>query len=250
MIRAVRFAARFGFRIEEQTIEAIATYASTLFPSVSMERIWQEFCKMAAYPHFDQAIIMLHRFGLLAVIFPQLNNVPLKTIEQYVSAFVYFPINSPTIVFLLELFPNLSLDERLGLCNYLKTTGKDRKLVEFFFSSTQLLKSPKPEPYEWAYFYAHSLSELFLSVQAAKLLPPIRYEFIQEHETGQKKLNQHIERIRKRRPLVTAAHLQKKGIPPGKRLGELLREAEKIAINQDLSDPNLVMTFLTDIEQS
>jgi poly(A) polymerase len=68
MIRAIRFAARFGFAIEEETQIGIALNADTLFPAVAMERIWQEFNKMVAYPHFDQALIEMHRLKLLPVI--------------------------------------------------------------------------------------------------------------------------------------------------------------------------------------
>ena len=78
MVRAIRFAARFGFVIDPETQAAISENAETLFPAVAMERIWQEFNKMSAYPRFDMAIIEMHRLGLLQVIFPALKKDPFQ----------------------------------------------------------------------------------------------------------------------------------------------------------------------------
>lgn len=74
MVRAVRFASRFGFPIDLDTQQAIRENAETLFPAVAMERIWNEFTKMSKYPRFEQAILEMHHLGLLQVIFPQLKT--------------------------------------------------------------------------------------------------------------------------------------------------------------------------------
>ena len=75
MLRAIRFAHRFGFTIEEETRKSIAKCSHTLLPAVSMERIWQELCKMRAYPLFKEALLEMHALGLLSTIFPPLKNV-------------------------------------------------------------------------------------------------------------------------------------------------------------------------------
>ena len=244
MIRAVRFASRLGFSVEENTAEAIKSYANTLFPAVSMERVWQELCKMAAYPHFDQSLLMLHRLGLLSVIFPQLEKCPLPELEKRVQPFSYFPLATPPIGYLLELFPRASLKERIDLCLYLKTGTQERKLVEFFATSEDLFAKPQPELHEWAHFYAHPLSELFLCIQAAKILPPHRAPYLETHKARQKTLHQWISRIQNKEPLLTSHHLQKAGIEPGKLMGFLLKEGERLAINQLLSSPEEVLTLL------
>lgn len=245
MVRAVRFAARLGFHIEETTSAAIKASASTLFPSVSIERIWQELCKMSAYPHFDQALLMLHTFGLLQIIFPQLASCSQEELTTRISAFPYFPMHCPTIVYLLELFPDFTLDERLHLCLYLKTSQHEKKITEFFTTAQILFKQTTIEAVDWAHFYAHPLSELFLSVTAAKVLPPKRLHFLQEHENRRRVLKKHTERIRGKTPLVTAQHLLNLGIPAGKKMGQLLKQAERIAINEDIHDPELVLKKLS-----
>lgn len=229
MIRAVRFSARFNFPIEEKTKEAIKHHASTLLPAVSMERIWQELNKMSSYPHFNLAVLELHELGLLEVIFPDLKG---RDISEKVASFPYFPLRCPTIVYLNELLPTREL------CEYLKASGEDKKLLEFF-------RTPLPEDlHGWAHFYAHRSSELYIDIQAAKILPPQRSAYIKEHEMRKEQLKTHIDRIVHRTPLVTSMHLKKAGIQPGKEMGELLKKAEKLAINRDLETPEEVLALL------
>ena len=108
MIRAVRFAARFGFNIDITTQEAIRENADTLFPAVAMERVWQEFYKMSAYPRFDHALVELHRLGLLQVIFPTLAEIHLHDIKVRVEPLPHYPKQFPTILALMALFPESS----------------------------------------------------------------------------------------------------------------------------------------------
>lgn len=244
MIRAVRFASRLGFHIEQKTAEAIVIYAATLFPSVSMERVWQELCKMAQYPHFDKAILMLHQLGLLPIIFPQLKETSLAEIEHRVGSFIYFPPNTPTMAYLLELFPKASLDEKLQLCTYLKTSLREQKLVEFFTSSETFFHRESKELYEWAHFYSHPLSTLFIGVTAAKILTAERPHFLEEQNKRYKQLEEQIERIKNNRPLLSAADLAQAGISPGKLMGILLKEGERLAINHACTSASGVLDLL------
>ncbi|MCH9626130.1 MAG: CCA-adding enzyme [Chlamydiales bacterium] len=239
MIRAVRFATRFNFEIESQTQAAIHAYASTVFPSVSIERVWQELNKMARSARFGQAMIQLHTFGLLQVLFAHLKDLSKDEIETRVQFFPYFPLNCPLILYLLELFPDYTHAQKINLCRYLKATVKDRKLVDFFSTSHEYTES-----YEWAYFYAHPLSKLFLEIQAAKKMPSDKQNYIEEHQQRAHQLQIAIQRIENKTPLVTAAHLQAYGINPGKQMGELLKKAERIAINEGIQTAELVIKRL------
>ncbi|WP_428938510.1 CCA tRNA nucleotidyltransferase [Fontivita pretiosa] len=68
MLRAVRFAARFGFEIEPATAEAIRTHAARL-KEISPERIAEELRLMLTGPTRNAAWRMLNEFGLADVIF-------------------------------------------------------------------------------------------------------------------------------------------------------------------------------------
>lgn len=238
MIRAIRFSARFGFEIEQETFKAIQQNAGTLFPAVSMERIWNEWTKMCKKPHLDRAIVLLHQSGLLKVLFPQVQDP-----SEVVKTFPYFPLETPPIIYLMELFPRADLEERLELCKTLKTSTEESKLAEFFTRSEHLFKT-NPSRLEWTLFYAHPTSSLFLAVQEAKLLPPQREKFHEEHEKRKEKLEVHIQRIKERRPLVNAELLQREGIVAGKHMGVLLKEAERLTIEENLSDAKSVIAKL------
>ncbi|MSR40817.1 MAG: CCA tRNA nucleotidyltransferase [Phycisphaerales bacterium] len=63
MLRAVRFAARFGFTIEPRTARAIEIHATAL-RSVSPERVGEELRTMLRHPSRAQGAALLEQFGL------------------------------------------------------------------------------------------------------------------------------------------------------------------------------------------
>lgn len=73
MMRAVRFAAVFGFAIEPETASAITTNASSL-TKISAERIRDEFLKIISADHAADAILVLKNLGLLHYILPELEK--------------------------------------------------------------------------------------------------------------------------------------------------------------------------------
>jgi tRNA nucleotidyltransferase/poly(A) polymerase len=74
LLRAVRFASRLGFQIENATAAAIKAHAKEL-ARISPERIGEELRKMLVPTHRDAAFAMLAQLGLLAVL---LRFVPEK----------------------------------------------------------------------------------------------------------------------------------------------------------------------------
>ena len=249
MMRAVRYSTRLNFPIESDTLQAILAKADTLLPAVAMERVWQEFKKMAQFSHFDTALVTLHQLRLLPNIFPQLKDVPVEEIQKRTSAIDKFPSDTPPIAELLELFPAASLQELLELCDNLKLSKSDRTFVEFYHKAQSLLNMPnkwkdKLEPVEWAHFYAHLHTPLILQLIAAHLSPADREKFLLDHTHHHQLLEQAILRIQTHNPIVRAEHLIAEGIKPGKELGELLREAERISINQSIEDRKIIITIL------
>lgn len=74
MLRAVRFAARFGFAIEAATRQAIARHAAEV-NCVSGERIWTEICKTLQTSRAAWAVEEWFELNLLQHILPELNAV-------------------------------------------------------------------------------------------------------------------------------------------------------------------------------
>ena len=79
MLRAVRFAARFGFAIEEETKRAIRALAGRI-DSVSKERVRDELTKMLTEGHARRAFELLDETGLLAEVLPEVARM--KGVEQ------------------------------------------------------------------------------------------------------------------------------------------------------------------------
>jgi len=249
MMRAVRYSIRFSFPIDQEALEAISSLAPTLLPDVAMERIWQELKKMSFSPHFEAALILLHQLHLLPTIFPSLKETSLEEIQSLVKNILLFPRETPTILQLLELFPHFSLRESLDLCDYLKSSKSDKRLLQWYhhvknlFYLTSLWRE-KLEPLEWAYLYAHPDTQLILELLASRLIEPEKLAFLKECSTHQELLQKAILRIQTKNPVLRAKDLIKEGIKPGKKMGLLLKEAEKISVDQGIDNPEQVIKIL------
>ncbi|MGH9394665.1 MAG: CCA tRNA nucleotidyltransferase [Terriglobales bacterium] len=79
MLRAVRFAARLGFRIEPATLAAIQAHAGKIV-QISPERIRDELLKMLTEGQARRAFELLDASGLLAAVLPEVAKM--KGVEQ------------------------------------------------------------------------------------------------------------------------------------------------------------------------
>lgn len=251
MLRAFRFSSRFGFTIHPDTQEAIRDNADKLFPSVAMERVWQEFNKMAAYPRFDQAIIDMHRLSILEIIFPELQNLHLHDLQHRVSVYSHLPKNCPTLIYIMELFPDHSLMQKMEIGKRLRVSNKDLKLLEFLDELFSEIKREKEgnlsDLLHWTYLFAHADCQLGLDAYAARLSEEERLDFVQRMNARRDFLEPHTQRVIQGAPLVNAALLQKRGVKPSKKMGLLLKEAEKIAINKNMHSAELILEKLINL---
>jgi tRNA nucleotidyltransferase/poly(A) polymerase len=79
LLRAVRFAARFGFSIDPATWEAVKAHARNI-SEISPERIFSEYDRMLRGPHPDRAVSLLSESGLLRSTIPEVAD--LAGVEQ------------------------------------------------------------------------------------------------------------------------------------------------------------------------
>lgn len=242
MLRAIRFAFRFNFHIEEKTRAAIQSEAPSLFPAVSIERVVQEMTKMARFSTFNEALLEMYKLNVLQTIFSAYSLPPFEALAKKVAPFPYFPQNTPLIIYLLEFLPLPNVEAIDTLCTYLKLSKKEAQLAHFFFASDTLFLENKAVA--WAYFFAHSEAELFLKIKEAKCPPKERAAFLQKVTQKQQALAAHSERIKNKKPLVTSQHLQRLGIEPGKKMGNYLQRAEELAIEKDLNSAEEVLHLL------
>src|SRR5580704_13456995 len=79
MLRAVRFAARFGYTVEPATLAAIKKLASGIH-QVSRERVRDELTKMLIEGHAREAFLLLDQTGLLQEVLPEISAM--KGVQQ------------------------------------------------------------------------------------------------------------------------------------------------------------------------
>ncbi len=79
MLRAVRFAARFDFEIEAETLAAIRRQAQEI-QVVSRERVRDELTKMLTEGHARRAFLLLDESGLLREVLPEISTM--KGVQQ------------------------------------------------------------------------------------------------------------------------------------------------------------------------
>lgn len=245
MIRAVRFAGRFAFSIDPDTQEAIVANADALFPAVAVERVWMEFKKMAEAPRFDHGLVEMHRLGLLPVIFPCLQGVHLNEIKHRTRFFNLFPKDTPTVLFLCELFPEASLEGVIDIFQGLHVSKQELKWVEAAILARNYWENPcLCSDVKRVYFYAHSATPLLIEMEAVKLFGDAAEMFKVHHQWEQARLKAHIQRVIDKKPLLTASFLQAQGISPGIKMGKLLKEAEEFSINQNVHEIEIVLKHL------
>lgn len=244
MIRAIRLACRFHFTIDLATEKAILTHANELFPSVAIERIVQELEKGHKSRKLQQILIELHKFNLLPTIFPELQGISLSEIERRVKPILHFPHAAPLIAFLLPLFLDLSLPAQIELSKRLKLSNQETSFVPILYRAKELTQQTSAELVEWALFYAQSRSDLCLQILAAEQPDSRRESWLKEHQQRRDTLHDAIERIVQHKPLICANDLAAAGILPGKAMGILLKEAERMAINNALNDKDQVLHLL------
>ncbi len=249
MIRGIRLACRFGFHIDKMTQDAIRAHAKELFPAVAIERIVQELTKGHAFGNLRKMLLMLHEYNLLAAIFPLLANVSSHDLELRLEPIVRYPSGALLIAYLLPLFPSAKLEEQIELCKRLKLSNIDVQFTTFLYRARELIADDRHrvrvvENVEWAYFYANAFCPIAVQIISAHLEASLASSFLQEHEERLNSLKSAIERIHAHAPVVTSAELVKAGIQPGKTMGLLLKEAERISFNERIYDPAPVIERL------
>ena len=82
MLRAVRFAARLQFQIEPATYEAILRHHAEI-AKASAPRLFEEICRLFTYRSGQAAFRLMRETGLLAALFPELDEYLNRTDEPH-----------------------------------------------------------------------------------------------------------------------------------------------------------------------
>jgi poly(A) polymerase len=246
MIRAIRFAFRLGFSIENETRQAIKRLSHTLLPSVSMERIWQEFSKIRLGPRFTEALLVMAELGILGCVLPPLARVEHASIEERLKGLEMVSQQVPMILILSTLFNKEDLAFVLGLGIYLRAAKEETRWIELYLEIKGLWERDPHFSirFEWASLLADKRANACLELIFHKLAHNEKEAAFRRLSDFEKRLSPHIERLHKRKPLCQAKDLKELGISPGKKMGELLQRAERLAVELDLNDKEEVIAKL------
>jgi len=123
VLRLGRFAARFGFRVAEETVALVMRLvAAGELDHLVAERVWQEFATGLAEPHPGRMFETLEVCGALAPLFPELR-VDRPALERAASEGA-----PPDVRFALLAWP-LSEDAMRAFCDRLRVPTDPRELA-------------------------------------------------------------------------------------------------------------------------
>ncbi|HMO14296.1 MAG TPA: CCA tRNA nucleotidyltransferase [Pirellulaceae bacterium] len=154
MLRAVRFAAKFEFAIEEKTLLAIREHAAEI-QSVSRERIGTEIKKMLGHTSRGLAYYWLNRTDLLRQIFPALHPETsslsdVSPIEHLCrSALANLPASAdpPTALACIMLAHQAKQSSNSAMCQALKWSNKEIEKTLWISANVETLANADQLPW-------------------------------------------------------------------------------------------------------
>ncbi len=278
MLRAVRFAARFGFDIERSTWQAICHVASKI-QDIAPERIQGELNLIFSAPSRLQGFDLLDRSGLLAEILPEIEA--LKGCEQPPQFHPEGDVFVHTRMMLGELAEDASLP--LVLSALFHDIGKpgtqtrDDDTGRIRFNGHDTLGAEMAEailrrlryPNDVIDFVTRAVSRhmQFINVQQMRTSTLKRFmaeeKFAWELElhrvdclSSNGNLENHQYVLEKReafsqqplipKPLLTGRHVMDRGVKPGPEMGRILKECQDLQLEGELDNEEAALEWLDD----
>ncbi len=275
-LRAIRFAARFGFTLDNSTRLAIERNAPEV-NKVSAERIFEELTKILTGPAPDIAFRLLDTCGLLREVLPEIQRM--KGVQQPAEFHPEGDVWEHTLLVLKTMdHPN----PKLAWSALLHDVGKpptfcinDRGRESFPLHakigaelSVEILRRFKCsrehiEAVRDAVYYHMSFAEVKKMRRSTLRRLLARETFEMELELHRidclschEKLGNYDFLIKTREefdneppipaPLLTGRDLLERGIPEGRRIGLVLKDALELQLNDDLTSRDAALRWLDD----
>lgn len=217
IMRAIRFAARFGYEIDPNTLLGMQKTLDTL-KMISKERIQDELCKTLQTQRPSYGVKLLQDIGALAIACPGLQSVnitaPYLDIclhgELETKLALLFIMTRPEVVQeeLIKLkFPNKQIKKIMFLFSLLDKyrVFSDKKTVLSYKSFMAVVKNHSPEPWERVLEQFILFSEA-LGCQTRSALASYQHEIV----------------LTKQEMQINGNDLMEAGVPAGPQLKSLL----------------------------
>ena len=140
MLRAIRFAGRLDFQIEQKTFQAIRKNADKL-ERISAERVAGELEYILADPNRKRGLMLAYESGLLEIIFPVLDEADLCFGIKIASA---LPKKCSFALALAALLINCDGKKSKRIGRDLKTSNELRSQVSWLINNRQVLLDSVP----------------------------------------------------------------------------------------------------------
>lgn len=240
LLRAVRFAATFQFRLELQTADAVRQLRHELL-QVSMERIAQELRRMLAHPTRAVSVRLLIESGLLAEVLPEICAAsayseshsearPRRAGDGLLAplAALEFERFEPAMSVLLRSLHNPEatdsrrrLETISAICRRLKFSNEETDCICWLIDATLVMHGIETKPLHLRkplLANPHTLMLLDLSTALAKAAnkSPVDAEFCRRY------LSQASAETLSPTPLIDGRDVMNLGIPPGPAIRDLL----------------------------
>ena len=245
MLRAIRFSSKLSFDLEARTNKALQDMASQLLLSTSVERIWQELEKIQLDHKIPECILIMKTLGILDIVYPALVGVDIDEIKERLRVYPEF-MGMPVCLLISLLMPHLDEESALGVLDFYKRSKKEHKLLRLFFKIRRLVGnflSNSCNQVSWVYIFTEKDIDNLLKCALALSKQDYRKTFI-ELMTLKDNLRVFIDCIKNNSFPITATRLIQEGIEQGPKLGFLLKEAFKLAVELNTLDENRLLQVL------
>jgi tRNA nucleotidyltransferase/poly(A) polymerase len=235
LIRAVRFAARFGFTIEPVTASAIREMASQI-NAVAAERIADELRKILTDPHRAAGMTLVRDLSLGSATFPgvELCLNMLSALDEPVS----FPLGLAAIVHTVDSKMAAKLCDRLRLSN----DEKDR-VVWLVANQSSLNHAPRLAKSTLKPILARTGIRELLALHRA--LARSAGRSVEHVEFCERCLRDWPRDVIDPPPLITGDDLTAMGLTPGKQFKTLLDAVRRAQLDEKISSREEAMQLVT-----
>ncbi|TWT37692.1 tRNA nucleotidyltransferase/poly(A) polymerase [Posidoniimonas corsicana] len=146
MLRAVRFAATFGFELDPATAAAVAARAGQL-TVVSAERIGAEAARMLTHASRARAVRTLSELGLLPATLPELHRLSQEALADRCAALDRLSEPGLPLALAACLPPTLGSPAGSKLCRRLKYTNDDAKQTDWLLDNRGAVAAARQLPW-------------------------------------------------------------------------------------------------------
>lgn len=274
MLRAIRFSAQLGFRIEQETLDAIKKMHS-LINKISAERIRDEFKKIICSRGRVAGLKLLDETGLMKDILPEIEA--LKGVTQQPNfhpegdVFVHsmlamekvedadFPTLFATLLhdigkkkawaqdadgrITFYHHEKIGADMALEICRRLRISSEDTRKIHYLILNHLRIKDVfKMKESTLKRFIAEEFHDDLLKVCRADIRAA--FDDLAVVEFVEKKKREFSERDIRPEPLVTGKDLIEAGFKPGPLFAEILREVEDMQLEGKVKTKEEALAYI------